>query len=290
MAAYYNEFDPKTAAWLRALIAAGLIADGEVDERSITEVQPGDLVGFTQCHFFAGIGGWSYALRLAEWPDDRECWTGSCPCQPFSVAGKGEGADDPRDLWPAWRGLIAQRHPAAVFGEQVASSDGALWLDRVYVDMEAQGYAIGAADIPAAGVGAPMAGQRLWFVAEAGREQLPGEGRAADASPARVTEAEARQQRVWPDAQPDRGGDELAEADRGHGFWWSGPLQVGRNAVEAEIARGGRRYRAQWRIKPGLSLLANGIPGRVALLRGFGNAIVPQVAAEVIAAYMEIAA
>src|SRR5512147_3187208 len=89
MAAYYNEFDPFAAAWLRELIKAGHIADGDVDERSIVDVQPADLVGFTQCHFFAGIGGWSLALRLAGWPDDRPVWTGSCPCQPFSQAARG---------------------------------------------------------------------------------------------------------------------------------------------------------------------------------------------------------
>ena len=91
MAAYYNEFDPFAAAWLRGLIKTGQIAAGDVDERSITEVTADDVRGYTQCHFFAGIGGWSYALRLAGWPDTRPVWTGSCPCQPFSHAGKSGG-------------------------------------------------------------------------------------------------------------------------------------------------------------------------------------------------------
>jgi DNA (cytosine-5)-methyltransferase 1 len=86
--AYYNEIDPFAAAWLRELIKAGLIADGEVDERSIELVRPDDLRGFTQCHFFAGIGGWSYALRLAGWPDDRDVWTGSCPVSAVERGGQ----------------------------------------------------------------------------------------------------------------------------------------------------------------------------------------------------------
>ncbi len=119
---YYNEIDPYAAQWLRNLIEAGHIAPGVVDERSIVDVKADDLAGFRQCHFFAGIGVWSYALRLAGWPDDREVWTGSCPCQPFSAAGKQSGMSDERHLWPAWFRLIRECKPAVVFGEQVASA------------------------------------------------------------------------------------------------------------------------------------------------------------------------
>ncbi|WP_366938397.1 DNA cytosine methyltransferase [uncultured Desulfovibrio sp.] len=143
MAVYYNEHDPFAAAWLRALIRAGHIASGEVDTRSIEDVLPSDLAGFIQCHFFAGIGVWSYALRQAGWPDDRPVWTGSCPCQPFSAAGKGKGFADERHLWPAFHHLICQCRPANVLGEQVASRDGLAWLDLVQSDMEAAGYACG---------------------------------------------------------------------------------------------------------------------------------------------------
>ncbi|NCA18051.1 MAG: DNA cytosine methyltransferase, partial [Betaproteobacteria bacterium] len=91
---YYNEFDPKAAAWLRELIKRKLIPHGDVDTRSITEIKPHEIRHYTQHHFFAGIGGWSLALQLAGWPEDRPVWTGSCPCQPFSTAGKGLGAAD----------------------------------------------------------------------------------------------------------------------------------------------------------------------------------------------------
>ena len=164
MAAYYNEIDRYAAQWLRNLIDAGVIAPGDVDERDIRDVRPGDLAGYTQCHFFAGIGVWSYALRRAGWPDDRPVWTGSCPCQPFSAAGRGAGFADERHLWPAWFHLIRVCRPDVVFGEQVASKDGLLWLDLVQDDLQGESYAVGALDSCSAGVGAPHIRQRLGFV------------------------------------------------------------------------------------------------------------------------------
>lgn len=169
--AYYNEIDPYAAAWLRNLMAAGHIAPGVVDERSITEVKPGDLHGYTQCHFFAGIGVWSYALRQAGWPDERPVWTGSCPCQPFSGAGRHKGFKDERHLWPAWFELIQELRPDVLVGEQVAAPAALDWFDAVQADLEAEGYACGATDLCAAGVGAPHIRQRLYWMADAGRQR-----------------------------------------------------------------------------------------------------------------------
>ena len=151
--AYYNEHDSYAAHWLRNLIAAGHIAPGVVDERDIRDVRPKELIGFTQVHMFAGIGVWSHALRSAGWADDRPIWTGSCPCQPFSAAGRAGGFADERHLWPHWHWLIEQCRPAVVLGEQVASKDGLGWFDLVSADLEGSGYAVGASDLCAAGIG-----------------------------------------------------------------------------------------------------------------------------------------
>lgn len=170
MSAYYNEHDPYAAQWLRNLIVAGHISPGDVDERSIEEVKPDDLAGYTQCHFFAGIGVWSLALRRAGWSDDRPVWTGSCPCQPFSIAAvawERKGFDDPRHLSPAWLDLVRECKPRVVLGEQVASKDGIAWLDDIFNNLEGSGYACGAHVLTAAGAGADHIRKRTYFVAHA---------------------------------------------------------------------------------------------------------------------------
>lgn len=170
MAAYYNEIDTYAAQWLRNLIAGGHIAPGEVDERSIEDVTPDDLREFTQCHFFAGVGVWSHSLRLAGWPDDKPVWTGSCPCQPFSAAGKGDGFADERHLWPAFFHLISERRPQHIFGEQVAAGNANAWFDLVQADLEGMGYAFGLVPFTSASIGAPHIRERAYWVAHADSE------------------------------------------------------------------------------------------------------------------------
>jgi DNA (cytosine-5)-methyltransferase 1 len=339
MSAYYNEIDPYCVEWLRSLIAAGLIAPGVVDSRPIQEVEPYELGDYTQCHFFAGIGGWSYAARLAGWPDDRPLWTGSCPCQPFSVAGRRKGIEDQRHLWPYFYRLIRASRPAHVMGEQVASAPGYAWLDGVGADLEAEAYTWRAVDIPACSVNAPQIRNRIYWVAcaadadERRRGILrPGEGSGADA--------------IWPSGQLAGRGDGAGGVGGAGGPRLPLPEQCGESGAPAgqrgpdtAATESGRGYRAapgglegsdfivvqgepsarelpesercpglhpggfwdSWiligpdpqgkyrRIESGLAPLVAGLPGRVGQIRGYGNAICPPLAAEVIAAYMETA-
>ena len=246
---YYNDNDRKACAWLRELIAAGEIAPGHVDERSILEIKAEELAGFDQCHFFAGIGGWALALRWAGLGDAAGIWTGSCPCQPLSCAGQRKGHADERHLWPAFHDLIAKRKPATVFGEQVASTDGREWFSAVRSDLEDLGYACGGADLCAAGVGSPTMRQRLFWVADS-----PSEGGCwRKIMAAQSREASGRSSPpVCPVAWPD-----------GYG---SGSTLTVADVLQA----------------------SHGIPGRMGLLRGYGNAIVPQVAEVFVRAWMDM--
>jgi DNA (cytosine-5)-methyltransferase 1 len=280
---YYNEFDPYAAQWLRNLITAGELPAGDVDERSIADVQPADLDGYDQCHFFAGIGGWPLALRLADW--HGPVWTGSCPCQPFSVAGKGKGEEDERHLWPEFRRLIAECRPPVVIGEQVASKAGRVWLAGVRADLEKLGYAVGAADLCAASIGAPHIRQRLYWLANADGG-FAGNGHV---QPCREH-----------GQQPEDGGAGvgLADADDAGSQGW-GRAELREPADECAAGESGTHVAyadACWlrcldgkarRVESGVFPLVAGVPNRVGRLRAYGNAIVPPLAAEFVKAYMD---
>jgi DNA (cytosine-5)-methyltransferase 1 len=350
---YYNEFDAKAAAWLRELIKRGLIPAGDVDTRSITEIKPHELTRYTQCHFFAGIGGWSLALQLAGWPSTRPVWTGSAPCQPFSTAGKQLAQADERHLWPVFFNLIRECRPECVFGEQVASAIGKGWLDGVSSDLEGADYACGSAVLGAHSVGAPHIRQRLYWVADAtgGQREQPirpqgnllqrssddrSDGRVADAAgggqridgsaPGSAGHPDERSEGCWlADARslrcnPRITGDGRGQESEGsaHGELTDRHGRLGDSSSNGSAARLSEQAQRQegitrivddsggscgaWdsfslipcadgkarRIEPGTPPLAHGIPARVVRLRGYGNAIVPQVAAEFVMAYQEI--
>lgn len=299
---YYNEFDEFAADWLENLIAAGLIPQGHVDRRSIKEVQPDDLRGYHQAHFFCGIAGWPEALRLAGWTGP--CWTGSCPCQPFSVAGKQAGFSDERHLWPEFKRLIAKCRPPVIFGEQVAKATD--WLNLVRSDLVEMDYAVGAMPIEAASTGADHFRDRYWFVADRNfqlaseeREQRGGQfsgpGGMANGNGGR-----------WRQAQPSssaqggkshthlaNGSSLVNDPSLGWGEGWTESEFRSRGFTAAVASIDGCQYvecpDGKWRRlpPPRVRWLGNGIPSRVAKLRAIGNAIDTRVAAEFIRAYFE---
>ncbi|EPI9101742.1 DNA cytosine methyltransferase [Salmonella enterica subsp. enterica serovar Newport] len=307
---YYNEWDKGAAAWLRELIKNGHIPFGVVDERSITEVTPEDLDGFTQCHFFAGIGGWPLALRLAGVSEDSPIWTGSPPCQPFSAAGKQLGQFDPRHLAPVFLDLISECRPPVLFGEQVAPAIAKSWMCDLQIHLEGEDYAVGFAVLPACSVGAPHKRDRLFFgaynlaeslCAERGRERLHGLGKSNQTQGSRTaaeptgrgysgglvyTDSERLQRERRDSDSQGRKGQNIRQAGLLNGAGTENNTTNTDNSFWSDADWLGCRDGKFRPVEPSTFPLANGIPARVGRLRGYGNAIVPQVATEFIKAFM----
>ena len=372
--AFYNDNNPYCCTWLESLISDRIIPYGIVECCSIKRLDPTRLARYTQVHLFAGMGGWPYALRLAGWPDDRPIWTGSCPCQPFSVAGRGKGRRDKRHLWPDMYRLIRLGRPACIMGEQVAGAAGYDWFDGVRANLEKENYEARAVDIPACGVGAPHIRQRLYWVAHARRASISRRGNTKNVVGATREIEEVEKEREWDGytigdgrsvsgfagleksassrrqkARSNALQSQLEESERRSGNGADGlghihqtrsqrrVIHFGEYACELfiretsvdgggleyatldgwgegrpqhevwrgrePIANSGSAHAGFWddyvlvgpdpdgmyrRVKPGIRLLADGVPNRISKLGALGNSIVPQLAEQVIRAYMDI--
>ena len=295
MAVYYNENDPHVADWLRELMGSGVIAQGIVDDRSIEDVHHKDLKGFNRCHFFAGVGVWEYALTQSQWPEDVTVWTGSCPCQPYSVAGNHQTTKDDRDLWPIWFKLIKRRKPSIILGEQVAShhvigrtvqapeaNDATTWLDNVCNDLESKKYTTGAIVFPSCGVGAPHKRERLWFMAHTKRTGPQRRDRAKRSKPKSTQ------------GQIERGStsDRQTEPSEVNGFWQNAdwlkskdgafwPVEPGTfplaNGATKSVVQGSNK--GKQKVKPN-----NSTEARVTRIHGYGNAVNSSAAIEFVKA------
>lgn len=320
---YYNDNDSFCCEWIKNLINNGIIPKGVVDNKDIKDVKAQELSKYTQCHFFAGIAGWSYALQLAGIPEDMQVWTGSCPCQPFSIAGKRLCEQDERHLWPSFFRLISECKPPIIFGEQVASKDGRRWLSGVRDDLETLGYAVGAADLcaPCASkeelvelvsehsnevlwrghlaIGAPHVRQRYFWVAYSNDSNRRSctvqsiEGRSK-----RTSKIGGSSNFDWLGEPNQSGLQGWPQTERAGKFSpWSSSMVIRREdekycriSIESGdvplaygLPRGlGRKF-------PKLAgVVRNARSNRVGRLRGYGNAIVPQVAAIFISSFMDV--
>lgn len=313
----FNEIDRRAAAWLRELMKAGLIPEGRVDERSIADIQSSDIIDAKQFHTFAGIGGWSEAIRLAGWPESLPVWTGSCPCQSYSIAGKKRGNDDERNLWPEFFRLIRECQPIVVFGEQVENAIGFGWLDGVFADLEGEGYACGATVLGAHSAGSDHIRQRLFWVAYS-RELQSVAGHQSNEKRRRTNDAEQVRMggefgELADSTKPGAGQDErgirgmldgcgetggIGNANRARLGQQCRAVSVSPKLAAAELRSDASGFWDRFdlipcrdgkarRVESGSFPLVDGAPGRVGLLRGYGNAIVPAVAASFIQAAME---
>ena len=316
---YYNENDPKTAKWLKQLIDQNLIADGDVDERDIRDVKAEEIRGYTQYHFFGGIGGWSLALRQAGWEDSRPVITGSCPCQPFSSAGAKKGKKDERHLWPEMlrliKGITDSTNYPTIFGEQVVGATKS-WFHDVQNDLARENYATGMVVFPACGIGAPHLRQRIyWFSTSTSTLEYTGShGRSERAYENQHNGDGNGSQEIannGNDIRTDVGSTESIDGmayNDGIGCEGVSRSRATENEGIAKLCKNDRNASPgtdptngfwqnpdwlwcqdqKWRcVESGVEPLVDGVPNRMVKLRGYGNAIVVPQAKEFIRSYME---
>ena len=191
--------------------------------------------------------------------------TGGFPCQPFSVAGKRRGKDDDRAIWPQMLRVINEARPAWVIGENVAGIVS-MELDNILSDLEGISYAAWPLVIPACAVNARHRRDRVWIVAHA--DERRGEQRD-------------KNERGFSKPDPECAGlgEDVADADGQRGCLRE---THGTDASDAWKSSCTWKDEREWFAESGMGRVANGIPNRAHRLRGLGNAIVPQVAEEII--------
>lgn len=240
--------------------------------------------------------------------------TGGFPCQPYSSAGKRLGKEDERHLWPHMLRVISEVKPAYVVGENVrglTNWSGGLVFEEVCVDLESQGYEVQPILLPACAVGAPHRRDRVWFIAKntmcSGR--LHGESfeeRNEIWEQRNVSSGDSE----WICGESD---ERIASNTIGCGYVWNSEetrpnksngnrldKKIGqyRNDIRSEIERcssNNSRSRIQtWSTFPTQSPICGGDDGlptkldgvtfskwRQESIKGYGNAIVPQVAYQI---------
>lgn len=193
----------------------------------------------------------------------RGVWliTGGFPCQPYSVAGKRGGSKDDRALWPEMLRVINQSRPTWVLGENVPGLI-TMELDRCLSDLEAIGYSCRPFVVPACAVNAKHRRDRVWIVAHSD----------SDKRKRGFCQTGPQQYR---DKSQD-GGEAVADCN-GHGLEEWEIITGDNGSQQSPLERGCR-----WEPEPNVGRVASRVPNRSHRLRGLGNAIVPQVAAEFI--------
>jgi len=225
--------------------------------------------------------------------------TGGFPCQPYSSAGKRLGKEDERHLWPEMLRAIREISPSFVVGENVrglTNWNGGLVFDEVCTELENLGYQVAPVIIPACGVGAPHRRERVWFVAYAYGSNQAYNRRAND----RETE------KVWRQNPCDVSGEFLSNGNATNTSKSANELQgkggLDLDGVILEKRKGQKKTnrfnsnnsKNAWHDFPTQSPICGGDDGiptkldgitfpkwRSESIKGYGNAIVPQVAFEI---------
>ena len=217
----------------------------------------------------------NYERLKADGIDSIDIITGGYPCQPFSVAGRKKGEEDPRHLWPEYFRLIKELRPTWVIGENV-SGHIKLGLDTVIEDLESEDYSVRPFSISASSIGANHQRERIWILAHSRRSQWPrAELRGENENETRKENAN-QFERSSSTSEVDVANTNNERLQR---QWQSRNQFTPRFNSSRESSEEGQRTVGQgwWESEPNMGRVAHGVPKRVDRLKSLGNSLVPQI-------------
>jgi len=217
----------------------------------------------------------NYERLKADGIDSIDIITGGYPCQPFSIAGRQKGEQDPRHLWPEYFRLVKELRPTWVIGENV-SGHIKLGLDTVIEDLESEDYAVRPFSISASSIGANHQRERIWILAHSRRSQWPrAEQRGENENETRKENAN-QFERSSSTSEVDVANTNNERLQR---QWQSRNQFTPRFNSSRESSEEGQRTVGQgwWESEPNMGRVAHGIPKRVDRLKSLGNSLVPQI-------------
>ena len=205
--------------------------------------------------------------------------TGGFPCQPFSCAGKRRGKEDDRFLWPEMLRVVSEAKPDWVIGENVAGFIN-MGLDDCISDLENQGYEVQAFVIPACAVGAPHRRDRVWIVAH------------TESKRSRETRGDCERSTEWTSSTDTthHATDSILQGPQRRGEL--GESETRRTPAPRsgqDTAGCDRGWNEPWlEAATRLCRVDARVSNRVDRLKSLGNAIVPQVAFEIMKSILEV--
>ena len=221
---------------------------------------------------FSDIKELNYETLKANGINNIDIITGGYPCQPFSVAGRKKGEQDPRHLWPEYFRLVKELRPTWVIGENV-SGHIKQGLDTVLEDLESEGYSTRTFSISASSIGANHKRERVWILANSGRSLREG------SELGRENENEIRKENA---NQSERSSSafklNVADSER-EGLQGSEQYETHTRETETQFSASQslETKGIHWAIEPDVGRVAHGIPNRVDRLKALGNSLVPQI-------------
>jgi len=217
----------------------------------------------------------NYERLKADGIDSIDIITGGYPCQPFSIAGRQKGEQDPRHLWPEYFRLVKELRPTWVIGENV-SGHIKLGLDTVIEDLESEDYSVRPFSISASSIGANHQRERIWILAHSRRSQWPrAELRGENENETRKENAN-QFERSSSTSEVDVANTNNERLQR---QWQSRNQFTPRFNSSRESSEEGQRTVGQgwWESEPNMGRVAHGVPKRVDRLKSLGNSLVPQI-------------